>query len=222
MYYLEDIIDETQVMRIVSPEEFDRMMAQGWRSMGDCFMRHSFSVYNKLICRAIPLRIRLSEFNYAKRHLKIIKQNAHLQIQFDPISLTNHHRALFKRHTVRFAENPPSRLRLFLSDRPNKIPVKGLQCRLFDGETLPFAYSFCHIGKEAFSATYCCFEPEARYNRYSPGIYTMLLEIEKALELGCLYYYHGYVYDVPSSFDYKLNFEGLEAYDWKADTWNKL
>ena len=209
-------------MRVLLPEEFDLMMAQGWRSMGDCFMRHSFSVHNKLICRAIPLRIRINDFQYSKSHLKIIKKNAHLKTRFGPIAITNHQRAVFKNHTTRFAENPPSRIGLFLSDRPHRIPVKGLQISLFDGDVLPFAYSFCHVGKNALSATYCCFEPDTRYNRYSPGIYTMLLEIEKARELGCQYYYHGYAYDVPSSFDYKLNFEGLEAYDWKEDVWRGL
>jgi arginine-tRNA-protein transferase len=222
LYFFEDVIDETQSMRALSPADFDLMMAQGWRSMGDCFMRHSFSLHNRLLCRAIPLRIRISAFKPSKRHSKIIRQNAALKAHFSAIRITKHHQSVFKNHTVRFTQNPPSRLGLFLSDQPHKIPVKGLQLTLSEGEALPFAYSFCHIGTEALSATYCCFEPDALYSRYSPGIYTMLLEIEKARELGCQFYYHGYVYDVPSSFDYKLNFEGLEAYDWKEDTWRAL
>ena len=44
-------------------------------------------------------------------------------------------------------------------------------------------------------------------------------EIAKAQELGKKYYYHGYVYDVPSQFDYKLNFNNLEAMDWKTGQW---
>jgi arginyl-tRNA--protein-N-Asp/Glu arginylyltransferase len=50
----------------------------------------------------------------------------------------------------------------------------------------------------------------------------MLLELLKAKELGKKYYYHGYVYDVPSQFDYKLNFTGLERMDWSTNLWHPM
>jgi arginine-tRNA-protein transferase len=48
----------------------------------------------------------------------------------------------------------------------------------------------------------------------------MLLELMLAQELGKKFYYHGYAYNVPSQFDYKLNFNALEAFDWQTGTWN--
>ena len=42
----------------------------------------------------------------------------------------------------------------------------------------------------------------------------MLLEIQLAQLSGRRYYYPGFVYDLPSEFDYKLNFNGLEYFDW--------
>jgi arginine-tRNA-protein transferase len=82
----------------------------------------------------------------------------------------------------------------------------------------PLACSFFHLGEKSVSGTYCFFNPHTR--RYSLGALTMLLEIAKAKELGKNFYYHGYVYDVPSQFDYKLNFNNLEALDWKTGKWS--
>ncbi|MBK8554960.1 MAG: hypothetical protein IPL65_03920 [Lewinellaceae bacterium] len=74
------------------------------------------------------------------------------------------------------------------------------------------ACSFIHLGQAAVSATYCFFEPER--SKESLGSITMLREIEDAMAAGFRYYYHGYCYDVPSQFDYKRNFHGLEYMDW--------
>ena len=49
---------------------------------------------------------------------------------------------------------------------------------------------------------------------------TMLLELIKAREMGKRFYYHGYCYDVPSQFDYKMNFHNLESMDWKTGIWH--
>ncbi|HNM25566.1 MAG TPA: hypothetical protein PKL15_09060, partial [Saprospiraceae bacterium] len=81
------------------------------------------------------------------------------------------------------------------------------------------ACSYVHLGDEAMSGTYCFFEPEASRQR-SLGTFTMLLELLKAREMGKHFYYHGYCYDVPSQFDYKMNFHNLESMDWKTGIWH--
>lgn len=222
MYFLEDIIDDSLPMRPVLPEDFDVLMASGWRAMGTDFVRHSFSLHHQQMCRTIPLRIALDEYSPRKSHLKLMRRNAHLSVEANAIRITPWHKAVFNAHTVRFEENAPDALHLFLARKPHQIPVRGMQYSVAEPDCLPFSYSFFHIGQRCMSATYCCFLPYPPYTHYSPGIYTMLLEIEKAREMGLDYYYHGYVYDVPSQFDYKLHFEGLQAYDWKKGTWHAL
>ena len=48
----------------------------------------------------------------------------------------------------------------------------------------------------------------------------MMQELLLAKELGKKYYYHGYAYNVPSQFDYKMNFNALESLDWETGLWH--
>ena len=91
------------------------------------------------------------------------------------------------------------------------MPSMGVQFDVFDGDRL-IATSFFHLGTRSMAGNYCIHDPE--YSSRSLGTYTMLLELETALQLGFQYYYPGFVYDLPSEFDYKLNFNNLEYFDW--------
>ena len=55
----------------------------------------------------------------------------------------------------------------------------------------------------------------------SLGIFTMLKEIEWAIETGRKFYYLGYAYEERSFYDYKKRFRGTEAFDWD-DEWRSL
>ena len=87
----------------------------------------------------------------------------------------------------------------------------GLQFDVFDKDRL-IASSFDHLGLRGMAGNYCIYDQAEKAR--SLGVYTMLLEIEYARRLGKRYYYPGFVYDLPSEFDYKLNFNGLEYFDW--------
>jgi arginine-tRNA-protein transferase len=47
------------------------------------------------------------------------------------------------------------------------------------------------------------------------GIFTMLKEIEHAIDTGRSFYYQGYAYAGESFYDYKKRFRGTEVFDWK-------
>jgi len=87
----------------------------------------------------------------------------------------------------------------------------GIMLEVTDADNL-VAVSYAHLGKEAMAGNYCVFDPAS--GAKSPGTYTMLLEIEWAKSTGRKYYYPGFVFDIASEFDYKLNFNGLEYFDW--------
>jgi leucyl-tRNA---protein transferase len=167
------------------------------------------------ICRTIPLRVRLDSFQFSKSQRRLMRRNAGLQAQYGPIELTPEKESLFMLHADRFEEKRPQTLAAFLSRRPHEEPVAGVEFNLYDPQNgVLAAFSFLHLGQKSVCSTYCSFHPD--YHRYSLGVYTMLLEIEKAFELQKQFFYHGYCYDVPSTFDYKLHFQGLEAMDWKT------
>ncbi len=216
--YLEDIVDESIEMQTMEPEVFDTYMAEGWRLLGHSIVRHNFSVCRGKMCRTEPLRIRLEGFEFSKSQRRVLRRASDLNVRYGPIELTSTKSQLFVLHaTHRFDERRPESIASFLNHNSHREPVMGMEFFVATRNGVPLACSFIHVGENAVSGTYCFYNPNAR--RHSLGTYTMLLEIAKAQELGKKYYYHGYVYDVPSQFDYKLNFNNLEAMDWKTGEW---
>jgi leucyl-tRNA---protein transferase len=216
--FWDDLIDESIPMQPMHPAMFDDYLAEGWRLLGHSVVRHNFTMNRGKICRTIPLRIRLDAFRFSKSQRRLMRRNGDLELRYGPIGLTPEKETLFGLHADRFEEKRPQTLAAFLSHRPHEEPVSGVQFDLYDPRTGALAaFSFLHLGQKSVCSTYCSFHPA--YHKNSLGAYTMLLEIEKALQLGKKFFYHGYCYDVPSTFDYKLNFQGLEAMDWKTGAW---
>ncbi len=214
----EDVIDDRILMQPLDPAVFDGYMSDGWRLLGYSIIRHNFAVCRSQLCGTIPLRIRLKDFKCSKSQRQLLRRNSGLSVSYGPIKLTPEHDALFQIHSEqRFTERRPDLLATFIGSQAHQEPVTGtsFSVRMDDGKT--GAYSFMHIGEKTVSGTYCFFHPD--YARYSLGTFTLLLEILKAQELGMEFYYPGYCYDVPSQFDYKLNFNALEAYQWKTGEW---
>lgn len=214
---MEDVIDESVAMQALHPAIFDDFLAEGWRLLGHSIIRHNIAVCRGRMCRTVPLRIRLADFRFSKSQRKLLRHNAGLPHQFGPIRLNAEHERIFQAHNVRFDERRPEFLHTFIGPQAHREPVKGLQCQLLAPDRQTVAFSFMHLGQEGVSGTYCFFDPT--YAALSPGSYTMLLELAEAQKRGFRYYYPGYCYDVPSQFDYKLNFEALEAFDWKTGLW---
>ena len=71
------------------------------------------------------------------------------------------------------------------------------------------------VGARSVSAIYGMFEPDLATR--SLGIFTMLKEIEFAIENEKEFYYQGYAYDGPSFYDYKKRFRVTESFDWKGN-----
>jgi arginine-tRNA-protein transferase len=74
------------------------------------------------------------------------------------------------------------------------------------------AASFLDVGERAVSSVYAIFAPEETQRRL--GIFTMLLEIEWALENKKEFFYQGYCFEEDSFYDYKKRFRGVEKFDW--------
>jgi len=218
--YLENIIDERAEMTQISPETLDRILSEGWRLLGYRFLRHNLTTWQKQLCNTIPLRVRLADFDLSKSQRKILRQNEDLRVVSGPAQFDEAREGLFSQHEARFAEKQSTTLASFLHrDAPHAYPTEGRELAVYLGDEL-IACSFFHWGKEAVSGTYCVFSPE--FNKRSLGTFTMLLEILLAKERGMAFYYHGYVHNIPSQFDYKLNLSGLEAMSWKTSKWEKM
>ncbi len=201
----------------VSPREMDFLLAESWRNFGTYFFRHNLGFYFGEIRTVIPLRIRLADFTFSKSQRRILKKNADLETIIRPIIIDAEKETLFERHKYRFEENIPESIYTFLSKTPASVPCEALEICVYEGENL-LAASFFNIGETSTSGIYAMFEPTETSR--SLGIYTMLLEIAFAKQLGKKFYYQGYAYKGNSFYDYKKRFRSLEMFNWNS-SWEK-
>ncbi|MBN8677189.1 MAG: hypothetical protein J0M29_03130 [Chitinophagales bacterium] len=190
---------------------FDRFCEDGWTYWSDQIFRRNYWEWRGKPCRVILLRIDLHKFSFSKSQRKCLRKNEDLVILRRPIRIEPMHEALFERHSQRFAQNRPESIYGFFSAFSSLMPCYGIQFDVFKDRDL-VATSYFHVGRKSMAGNYCIHEPDEW--RRGLGTFTMLKELEFAIEHGRQYYYPGFVYDVPSEFDYKLNFNGLEYYDW--------
>lgn len=204
-------IEEYLPMEPLHPMVFDQFMADGWCYWSDLFFRRNYLTWRSVPCRVIILRINLAHFEISKSQRKCLRRNQDLRVLTKPIQITKSHERLFERHSDRLENNRPISLYGFFSRWSHLQPCTGLEFNVLNKDR-HVATSYFHVGHNSMAGNYCIHEPEE--GGRSLGTYTMLLEIEHAILTGKSYYYPGLVYDVPSEFDYKLNFNGLEYFDW--------
>jgi leucyl-tRNA---protein transferase len=199
----------------ISPTELDRRLAEGWRHFGSYFFRYSYNWVRGELALVVPLRIRLATYLPSRSQRKVWQKNTHFQTVVRPIEIDQVKIALFDKHKQRFERNVPESLATFLSPvRPHECPCEAVAVEVYDGQRL-IACSFLDLGHAAVSSVYAMFDPD--YEKFSLGIYTVLLELEHARQNGKIFYYHGYSYNVPTGYDYKKKFAGLEKYDWQGN-----
>ncbi|HSJ01835.1 MAG TPA: arginyl-tRNA--protein transferase [Verrucomicrobium sp.] len=213
---LPPLIFDSAEAAAVPPHGMDMLWAKGWRHFGRGFFRYSITEHGGRWETILPLRIDLAKCELTKSQRRVLRRNGDLSATWAPAAITEETERLFQRHKARFKDNIPESLVNFLGPDPAEGPCQclELQCR---SEGRLVACSYLDIGHTSVSAVYGSFEPDDA--RRSPGILTLLLEIEWARQQGFRYHYPGYAMVGPSHYDYKKQFHGLEAYDWAAEEW---
>jgi len=202
----------------VTAKQLDMLLEQGWRHFGNHFFRYSYAFYGLDVRQVIPLRIRLDRFSLSKSQRRTLKKNQDLQTTIRPIGITDQCEMLFARHKTRFNSGVPESIYDFLSSSPATEPCEAFEFAAHENDRL-VAVSYFDRAENSTSGIYAMFEPDAAHRRL--GIFTLLKEIEYAIEAGREFYYLGYAYDGPSFYDYKKRFRGSEAFDWTGN-WKAL
>lgn len=204
-------VDEQCFVWSVTPAEMDIFLAEGWRHVGRRFFRYSSGFYDSVFRHVAPLRIRLSNFSLSKSQRRTLKKNRDLRIVVRPFEITHEKHELFERHKRRFTFGVPESIYNFLPREADENPCEALEICVYREDEL-LAASFFDVGELAISSVYAIFAPEERARRL--GIFTMLLEIEWALENKKDFFYQGYCFEEESFYDYKKRFRGVEKFDW--------
>jgi len=198
----------------VTPAQLDTLLANGWRHFGTYFFRYNLGMVEDDIRLVTPLRIRLSEFSLSKSQRRVLRDNSDLTIKIEPLKIDPEAEELFHRHKERFEDHKPLSIDEFLASDAKTSPCKTKQIRVFDKDRL-VAISYFDIGAASCSGVYAIFDPAE--SKRGLGIFTMLKEIEYAIDNGKEFYYQGYAYDGESFYDYKKRFRGTETFNWKGD-----
>ena len=206
-------INEEFYAEQVSPGGIDALWADGWRHFGTHFFRYNLGVHDFDVRIVIPLRIRLNNFNFSKSQRRVLRRNKDLSFEIRSISVTSEAEGLFDRHKRRFRSGIPNSIYDFLAGGTDTMPVESRELAVFDSGSL-VAVSYFDIGNSATSGIYGMFEPSVE--KRSLGIFTLLKEIEYAIESGKKYYYLGYAYEGASFYDYKKRFRSTEAFNWNG------
>jgi len=203
--------DEHFLCLRASPGKMDQIWAEGWRHFGIIFVRYWHSVHGGKRYTVLPLRVDLERFTLSRSQKRVLAKNQDAKIILRPSVIDDEKEALFEKHRVRFDDNVPDSLFNFLSPNPAAVPCVNLELCIYLGERL-VGVTFLDIGETAISAVYAIFDPAE--SKRSLGILMMLRSIEFSRQQSRRYYYPGYAYREPFTYDYKKRFTGLEYLDW--------
>ncbi|MBN2506912.1 MAG: arginine-tRNA-protein transferase [Verrucomicrobia bacterium] len=206
------MVDESFVAFSVSPRRLDVLWRRGWRHFGPQFARYSYRRWYHRVLPVRPLRIHLERCVLSRSHRRILRRNRDLDVAIRSPVIDEERRQLFEEHKARFATQVPDSLDNFLGPALEVYPCELMEVSARLDNRL-VAASYLDVGWCSVYSVYGMFSlAEARR---SLGIATMLWEMAYARERGARYYYLGYIFGAPSVLDYKKQFTGLQAYDWR-------
>lgn len=203
----------------ISAKRLDKLLSKGYFRTGNYLMRTRVLYFNDEILNTLHIRILLETHLLSKSLKKLLhKNNKRFSYSIQPYNITIEKEYLYKQHRARFKGNASASLSGFMYDNYNKNIFNTYEINVYDGDVL-VAYSFFDVGINSIASIIGIFDQA--YEKYSLGIYTMLLEMEYAKSMQFKYYYPGYVAYEPSQFNYKLRLSDLfEYYDWYTQTWH--
>lgn len=203
--------------------ELDAYLHKGWYRLGQIIFTTDYIPYEEEWFRVIWLRFRLDKISYAKKQLKLLKDNSHFTVEIKPLIVTDEMEALYQAYQliINFETSPTVKNYLFdgsIVDAPreNVFPTEMIEVR--DNGRL-IAAGVYDNGDQTLAGIMNFYHPD--YYKYSLGKYLMLLKINHAIATGKTWYYPGYIAYGYSKFDYKL-FPGAaaaEIYDPLRELW---
>lgn len=198
----------------VSGEQFDAVLANGYRRSGRYFYRT-----NCHGCQACePLRIEVAKFNESRSMRRVRRLgDQHLRVQIaaprfseERLRVFNLHRAVRKLDRGEPASDAVD-YESFLLDSY----CEGLELSFWDDQKL-VAVSITDVGAESLSAVYCYFDPA--YSWLSPGTYAILTQVSFAQQERFRWLYLGMFVAGNAHLCYKARFgphERLQAGTWQ-------
>jgi arginine-tRNA-protein transferase len=204
----------------LEPGDLDAFLERGWRPTGQSIYTSDYlRTDDDELHGCVQIRLPLQDFTFKKRHRKLLKRNGRrFRLVHEPVAgmpdqeLLNVNRLYMADHPEKTREDLEYNVINDLGQRVLNTQV----LRVYDRHRLA-AFSYFDVGRRVMYTKTGIYDPE--YKSHSLGLYTMLLEVEMALERGYDYYYPGYYSPSFAAFDYKLQLGPMEYRDITTGKW---
>jgi len=215
------MITEIHYPEMLAPEKLDDYLARGWFRMGMMIFTCHFLCFENELYSAVWTRLPLEDYAFSKSLRKIIKRNKdRFRVVIRPAEFNEEKDELYQLHKTRFEGYIAPTLSESLFGNSNRSNIYNTwETSIYEGDKLIGA-SFFDLGSDSMASIMGLFDPS--YERYSLGIYTMLLEIQYGQAQKMQYYYPGYVVPGYERFDYKLRVGKVEYYHLRKKNWEAI
>ena len=208
--------------RPLAPAELDDYLTAGWRPTGQALYNSDYlRTDTDALYGCLQLRIPLADFTFKKRHRKLLRRNAALfRTEVGPATLpTPAHLEVNRLYREKHAEKSQENLGYHVVGEQLARRLDTWETRVYLRDRL-VAFSYFDRGKDCLYAKTGIYDPA--FADYSLGVYTMLLELQFAVDNGFLYYHPGYYAPAYPAFNYKLGFGPTEYRDPATGSWQLL
>ncbi len=190
--------------------DLEALLSTGWRKFGWYYFRPDCPG-----CKScVPLRVPVSGFRPSKSQRRVISKNRETDMRFGALRHSPEIFSIYEEHSRdRFGREPELNDFLF---NFYQASCPGVQSEYYRGGRL-LAVGFLDRSSQALSSVYFIFRSEFAHR--SPGIYSVLREIELAGTLDLAYYYLGYHVGGCPRMEYKAGFNPHQRYSWEEARW---
>lgn len=200
-------------------EILDRYLAAGWYRMSARMFTCRYSFIPNGFLTTVWTRLPLADHTFPKSLRRLLRRNgAQFRTETHPARAGEDEENVFAAYRAEAPYDLNRSAAQYLLHDPD-VPFDTWQISVYAGEEL-IAFSYFDRGHSAVQSLGGYYLPAARL--YSPGLYTLALEIEQAKRWGMDYHYSGYLVPGNEVFEYKRRVGALEAFDDVSKQWYPL
>jgi arginine-tRNA-protein transferase len=213
------VLVQTHFPRRLTRSRYDQYLASGWFRGSVMLYKMDLLCIDANVFSVVNIRLDLNKHTAKKRHRKIQRKvERQFNITCGPAKVTADKQRLYEQHKSRFKGFIHQTLDEYLYAGFHSTVFETMEICVYDDDRL-IATSFFDLGDRSMASLLAIYD--ADYHAYSLGTYTMLKEIEFGKQTERKLYYPGYVLDLPSRFDYKLELGDMEYYT-PGKRWGKF
>lgn len=190
--------------------ELNYFLENGWRKFGYEFFKHICEH-----CKAcVPIRIPVDIFEPSSSQRKLMKKNSDINFISRKLTYSDRIYEIYKSHCRRFTQ--PAFSKTLFKETYFNSSVPSIQTEYYIDDVL-IAVGFLDVSNEALNSVYFIYD--LKYIHRSPGIFSILKEIELTKKYNLKYYYLGYYIKQNHFMAYKNKFFPNQKMNVDTNKW---